>query len=169
MNLNDPEQCPIVLDILWNRSMTGFALVGEDGRFLRANPAFCRLTEYTEWELQHKKIQDITDPSDVEADVKMAKLVSSGELEGYDMHKSYITKSKDFLPILLRVTGLRMNDKFIYFVAEIAPLERRESPTTTKLRTRNSLSLIKEYWIQITALFAVIGAFLDKLLGHYWK
>lgn len=169
MNLNDPEQCPILLEILWNRSITGLAIVAEDGRFLRANPAFCRLTEYTEYELRQKRFQDITDPSDVEADVEMAKMVANGEPEGYDMTKSYITKSRDFLPILLRVTGLRMNGKFTYFIKEIAPLERRNSSPPIKPRTRNLLSIIKEYWIQITAGFAVIGTFIDRLLNYYLK
>src|SRR5580704_5972113 len=86
--------CDALLKILWEESITGLALVNPDGTFLRANPSFCRIVEYSEAELRKRRFQDITDPSDVQADEEMAKMVATGEYPGYEMTKSYITKTK---------------------------------------------------------------------------
>jgi PAS domain S-box-containing protein len=65
---------------LWDHSITGLALVAKDGTFLRANPAFGRIVEYTESELRSRSFQAITHPDDVRADQEMARDVGEGRL-----------------------------------------------------------------------------------------
>lgn len=168
----DDEKCHIFLEILWSRSITGLAILSQEGKFIKANHAFCTLTEYTEWELQHRKFQDITDPADIEADWETAKKVASGEIEGYDMTKAYITKTKKYLPVLLRVTAMKINGEFIYFVAEVAPLDKSPSvlPLNPQVKKRVwSVQFIKDYWVQILALGGICLAVLDKILTHLMK
>lgn len=165
----DDLKCQTLLDILWSRSITGLAILNQDGKFVRVNQAFCTLTEYTEWELQHHRFQDITDPADIEADWETAKRVASGEMEGYDMTKAYITKTKKYLPVLLRVTAMRINGEFIYFVAEVAPLDKGQSalPLNPQLKKRAWFAQsIRDYWVQILAVGGVFLAVLDKILNH---
>lgn len=168
----DGEKCQAFLEILWSRSITGLAILNQDGKFIRANHAFCTLTEYTEWELQHRRFQDITDPADIEADWETAKKVAAGEIEGYDITKAYITKTKKYVPVLLRVTAMKINGEFIYFVAEVAPLDKSPSALPLNPRVKKtvwSVQFIKDYWVQILALGGVALAVLDKILTHLLK
>lgn len=157
----EPEVCRALLKILWDESVTGLAIVKEDGSFFHANTAFCRIVEYTESELKRLKYQDITVPSDLRADVEMAALTASGEYPGYRMTKSYITKTQKVQPVLLQVTALRVNGQFIYFVAEIAPLEPEHEPAgsviATHAKRRIFFKTLRENWHIIAALVAGAG------------
>jgi two-component system sporulation sensor kinase A/two-component system, sporulation sensor kinase E len=161
-NLSDDE-CRGLLTVLWERSVTGLALVAEDGSFLRANPSYCRLVEYTEAELRRRKFQDITDPEDVRADVDMAAETAAGRIVGYDMVKTYLTKTKRACPVLLRVTGLRINSRFIYFVAEVAALDR--PPQAEKLPRRRFWPLVREYWTQILFFAGLLAAAAERVIN----
>ncbi len=166
----DSEQCNALYHILWKQSITGLALVAEDGRFLSVNPTFCRMLEYTESELRNKKFQDITDPDDLEADVEMARLVAAGEYETYDMTKAYYTKTKKHQPVLLRVTGMRMNGKFIFFVGEVAPLDRPQEraigAVTTAAKRNIFIKTVKDYWVQIVFGAGLIASVLERVIDY---
>lgn len=165
----DNDECLILLQLLLRQSITGYALIGQDGKFWYANPAFCKMLEYTESELLNKKFKDITDPQDIEAEEQMSKMVADGEYETYDMTKSYITKTKKNLPVLLRVTGLRKSGKFICSVSEIAALEKpdhaEESDIEAKTRRILFFRTIKDYWSQITATLMVVAYIIAYIKG----
>jgi PAS domain S-box-containing protein len=160
----DDETCRELLEVFWRQSITGWALVAEDGKFLKANPTFCRLLEYTESELKGKRFQDITDPADVQADVEMARLVVEGHYPTYDMTKAYLTKTKRHLPVLLRVTGLRTSGRFIFFAGEIAPIDRPFPPPSqpegmaATLRRRAFFQFVRDNWAQVLFVLGGIGA-----------
>lgn len=106
-------------DVLWDNAIGGIAIVDKDGTFLRANPAFCRIVEYSEPELQSMKFQDISAPSDVEADEDMAADVAAGKRKSYDMIKSYITKTNRLVWVHLRVVPFKVGDQFHYFISQV--------------------------------------------------
>lgn len=164
--LESEEVCQKLLEVLWEGSVTGLALVREDGTFLKANPAFCRITEYTEVELKKRRFQDITVPKDVAADEEMARLVVAGEYDSYDMNKEYITKTNRIQPVFLRVTGMKMNGQFMYFVGEVAPLDRRVEPRESGVHAAAQRGLffrkIKE---NLPVIMTVLGG-LGILLGY---
>lgn len=169
MLMLDDDACRELLQLLWRQSITGLALVSENGAFVRANPAFCRMLEYTEAELRTKTFQEITDPADLVADTEMAKLVAEGQYESYDITKGYITKTKKHQPVLLRVTSLRMNGKFIFFVGEAAPLDKpvecAPPPEGMEARVKRNLFLkfIKDYWAQILFAIGVCAAIAERV------
>lgn len=161
--------CKALIQILWDNSVTGLALVKEDGTFWKANPAFCRITEYNEWELRKLTFQEITLPMDLQSDIGMAKLVVMGDFTGYDMNKSYITKTGKIQQVFLRVTGLKVEGKFICFVKEVAPLDRRSEVREDKhdaihkaADRANFFKLIKE---NLAVILAVLGG-LGILFGY---
>lgn len=170
MHRLEDNECGLLLETLWSESITGLALVNEDGSFRRANPSFCRIVEYTEVELKKLKFQDITSPEDTAADVEMARLVAAGEYPGYEMTKSYITKTRRHQAVLLRVTGLWINDRFTYFVGEIAPLDSPlanrclEASIHARARRQRLLKIIQENWHIITMLLAAAGVVLAKAI-----
>lgn len=106
-------------DILWENAIGGLAIISEDGTFERVNPAFCRIVEYSEYELQQMKFQDITLPSDVDADVELSSQVKNSQRRSYDMIKSYMTKTRRVVWVHLRVIGYSIEGKFHYFISQV--------------------------------------------------
>lgn len=161
------EVCQALLQILWEESVTGLALVNEDGSFWRANPAFCRITEYNEAELRKLRFQDITLPKDLSSDEEMARLTVKGDYDGYDMNKSYITKTGRIQPVFLRVTGMKIKGKFICFVGEIAPLDRRteERPNDEMKAAAARAGFFRKVKENLPLILTVIGG-IGILLGY---
>lgn len=170
LNLSD-EICDVLLKILWEESITGLAIVQKDGTFVRANSTFCRIVEYTEAELKRLRFQDITDPSDLRADEEMAEMTAGGIYPGYQMSKNYITKTKRIQPVLLRVTGLWVNGQFIYFIAEIAPLDAAKDPEYSEIEERAHkrvfFKCILENWQVIAAVVAGIGWVIAQAYSYF--
>lgn len=106
-------------ETLWKNAIGGIAIVAEDGTFIRANPAFCKIVEYSELELQEMAFADITTPGDAEADQEMARQVARGERDSYDMIKSYITKTNRLVWVHLRVVPFELDGKFHYFISQV--------------------------------------------------
>lgn len=163
LNLRDDE-CRALLNVLWERSLTGWAPVDRDGRFLHVNPTYCKLLEYTEAELRAKRFQDVTDFDDIQPDVTEAQAVLAGEKAGYDMVKRYTTKTRKSAPVLLRVTGLWLNSRFIYFVAEIAALDKAPEPEPPARKPGKFWPLVKDYWTQILFALGAVAAVAREIL-----
>lgn len=106
-------------DTLWDSAIGGIAIVDRDGSFLRANPAFCKIVEYSEVELQSMKFADITTPGDADADKEMAAEVAAGKRKSYDMIKSYITKTNRLVWVHLRVVPFKVDGEFHYFISQV--------------------------------------------------
>ncbi len=159
---------------MFNRSLHGCALVTRDGGFIAANQAFCELTKYSELELTRRKFSDITDPADVVDDIDNAERVAEGKVASYEMLKSYISKNKEVVPVLLRVDAVRKeNGEFVCFLAQVTPRGRtlvpagQVSPDT--LRAIQILTKMRENWPVVlwilTGLAALIGYALKSNSG----
>lgn len=124
------EHADRLYDTLWLHALIGVALVSRDGTFLAANPAFCKMTEYTEAELKTKKYQDITHPDDVSYDQLMASELVLGKIEGYDMPKRYLTKFGRVVNMMSRVAAVRQekspDQQLICFLSQMAPLSEQQ-------------------------------------------
>ena len=147
-------------ETLWEHSVSGLALVAEDGLFLRVNPAFCRIVEYTEHELRSRKFQSITHPDDVSADEEMARDLSDGRIASYDMAKRYITKTGTIRWISLRGSRIALDDgSFALFLSQITlhvPLESSTPLIQIKGKFRP--------WVWIGANWMIIAAILSALV-----
>lgn len=106
-------------DVMWQNAIGGLAIVDKDGTFLRANPAFCQLVQWTEPELQAKRFQEITVPGDVEADEDLFDEVARGKRPHYDMVKSYITKSGKIVWVHLRVNPFEIDGVYHYSISQV--------------------------------------------------
>jgi PAS domain S-box-containing protein len=62
------------------------------GELVRVNPRFCEITGYTADELRSLRIQDITNPSDLDADLANMQRLSSGEIDSYSVEKRVVRK-----------------------------------------------------------------------------
>jgi PAS domain S-box-containing protein len=80
------------------------ALVGDDYRFAEVNEAFCRLTGYAAAELAELSFTDITHPADRDMDLRLARDVFGGEIQGYSLDKRYMRKDGEVIWISLTVS-----------------------------------------------------------------
>jgi PAS domain S-box-containing protein len=83
---------------------TGMALVGLDGRWLRANPALCEITGYSEEELRQLTFSEITHPDDLAANYEGDERLLQGEADDYKLEKRYLRKDGEPLWVLLAVS-----------------------------------------------------------------
>jgi PAS domain S-box-containing protein len=105
----------------------GIALVSPDGRWLRANPALCRMLGYSEAELLGSDFQTVTHPEDLDADLAQVKAVLAGEIHTYQMEKRYLHKDGHIIWVLLSVALVRSADgQPIYFVSQIQDITDRK-------------------------------------------
>ena len=157
-------------EIAFNKGVIPKALVSREGNFIVVNDAFSKLLEYTELELQRKKFQEITDPSDVFIDEQVSERVANGKIEGYEMLKSYITKSKHLIQVRLRVDAVRDDKgKFICFVSQVVPItENIPTIPTIDIKVAKMLTWLEKnakliLWI-LTGI-AGIGYFLKDIIN----
>lgn len=169
-----PDQEKRAFDELWEHSLIGLAFMDEDGSFKAANPAFCAITEYTEFELQHKKFQDITHPEDREPDIQMTNRIIHGEDQMYTMKKRYITKTGRIVWTVLRARAVRSNEgKLEFFVSQISELIELQPPKLPTqypsahelgagLKRSGFFGAIKNYWPMILAVLGGLGIVLAE-------
>jgi PAS domain S-box-containing protein len=62
------------------------------GELVRVNPRFSEITGYTSDELRSLRIQDITHPDDLDADLANMQRLTSGEIDSYSMEKRDVRK-----------------------------------------------------------------------------
>ena len=71
----------------------GIVHVGLDHRWLRVNPAMCRLIGYTADELTAKTFTELTHPDDVADNLDLLNRLVAGEIPSYTIEKRFIHKS----------------------------------------------------------------------------
>jgi two-component system, cell cycle sensor histidine kinase and response regulator CckA len=126
----------------------GMALIDLDGRWLKVNKSVCELVGYDEDELLALRFQDITHPSDLDADLAEVARVLAGEIDSYQMEKRYIRKDGSIVPVLLTVSVVRDEQgAAVRFVSQIqdrtSDVHRRELEAELAERRRaDSLSVL---------------------------
>ena len=85
----------------------GIALLGLDGSYLQANPAFCAFTGYSEEELRGMTFKSLSHPEDLPVDTEALNRLRAGELGSYRMEKRYIRKGGEIVWALLSVSLVR--------------------------------------------------------------
>lgn len=135
------EEVDAIFTTLWEHGQNGIAILNEDGFFKHANPAFCRLTEYTETELQSLRFEDITHHEDRAADITQAKEVAQGKRPHYSMKKRYFTKTNKLIWIDLSVYPIFMADgSFNFFISQISEIEFSQIASLSEALSKPTLS-----------------------------
>jgi PAS domain S-box-containing protein len=114
----------------FNKAAAGMALVGLDGRWLKANRALCQITGYAEAELQGLTFSEITHPDDLAANFEGDESLLQGEADDYKLEKRYIRKGGEPIWVLLAVSLARDEDgapsHYIVQVHDISLRKRME-------------------------------------------
>jgi PAS domain S-box-containing protein len=93
---------------LFEQSALGIAVFSLGGRFLRANPAFCRLVGYTEQELQLKTHLDIIHLDDLESAAVARVQAISGKMKPRQVERRYV--HKDGSTVWAHIAGTVVRD-----------------------------------------------------------
>lgn len=101
----------------------GMTLTKAHGICVAANPALCRMLEYSEPELLGRPFNDITHPDDIDKSLARHQQIAEGEVSSYSIEKRYITKSGRILHAqvtVMTVSGADERPRFL--VAEVQDL-----------------------------------------------
>ncbi len=85
----------------------GMALVGLDGRFLKVNAAYCRITGYSEDELLARTFADITYSEDLADNLRSARRIREREISAFQAEKRYVRKDGGIVWVQLNVSTVR--------------------------------------------------------------
>jgi diguanylate cyclase (GGDEF)-like protein/PAS domain S-box-containing protein len=108
----------------------GMAMVGLDGRFLRANKALCELLGYDADEITTLTFQQITHPDDLETDLGHVDQLIAGEIDTYTMEKRYFTKEGHLIWVLLAASLVRDDEgNPLHFISQIRDISERKRMT----------------------------------------
>jgi two-component system CheB/CheR fusion protein len=76
--------------IMYERAPLGIFETDLDGRFVRVNDEFCRMTGRGRESLLTRRSRDITHPDDLAADIEAFRLLRSGEATSFQLQKRYL-------------------------------------------------------------------------------
>jgi PAS domain S-box-containing protein len=92
---------------LFDLSAIGMAQVSSEGRYLRVNRKYCQMLGYSEQELLHLTLYDVTYPNDREASAVKVSSSFTGEPEEYSIEKRYVRKDGEIIWALVNWTIVR--------------------------------------------------------------
>ena len=88
-------------------SAVGIGHASADGQWLRANQRLCEMLGYSKEEMHRLRVQDITHPEDLAADLALGEKLAAGEIEHYDLDKRLIRKDGEAAWIHLTAHAVR--------------------------------------------------------------
>jgi PAS domain S-box-containing protein len=115
----------------FRHSHVGLAIVSPDGRLLEVNPAACVITGFTEGELMARNFQSITHPDDLPTDLDLLRRLRSGEIDHYHLHKRYVGRRGEAIPVQVIVTMARDNRaRPQYYIVQVQAMGDADSQPT---------------------------------------
>ena len=136
---------------LFEQSAASIAVFSIGGRFLRVNPAFCRLIGYTEQELLQKTHLDVIHVEDLEAAAVSRAQIISGKMKPRLSERRYV--HKDGSTVWVQVSGGVIRDESgapqctVLIVDDVSGLKR--AARKSKRRFRRMIEMSSDwYWVQ---------------------
>ena len=96
-------------EMVFERAAVGMNIVSLDGRFLRVNPAYCRLMGYTPEQLSTMTIFEISDPDDIDPTRAQYDDLIAGDIDEYQMDKQL--RRADGIWIWARISASIVRDE----------------------------------------------------------
>ncbi len=111
---------------VFEHAAIGMALVSPEGKWLRVNPAICRIVGYSADELLQIDFQAITHPDDLMMDLNYVGEMLEGTRTAYHVEKRYLHKAGHTVWVLLSVSLVR-DDRGtpLYFISQTQDITER--------------------------------------------
>ncbi|SDK24535.1 PAS domain S-box protein [Pseudomonas indica] len=144
---------------------TGVALLAGNGSFVRANPALCAITGFSETELAGRNIQDLLAPEDVEAFHKEWEQALRNGATRIQVESNYLDKQGRTLRGLTHLSFQRHDGQVRHIVLEITETTERRKAEAQRLRER----LEQNQWLEKVTETApgVIGIYRQGADGRH--
>jgi len=115
------------LRIFFEKGPIGMGFISDTFRFIKVNPALCRILGYSEEEMSRLSIRDITHPDHIKADMAGVKNLMDGEIHLYATEKRYLSKSGKTIWASTTVIAIRDDKgKFRYFLVFVEDITYRK-------------------------------------------
>jgi PAS domain S-box-containing protein len=134
----------------FENTLFGMAITGLDGRFLQVNQSLCRMTGFSEHELQQREFIAITHPDDVRENLEFLRALTSGEISSGTTTKRYVRKDGKPLWVCIHVAVERdTQGRPHHYIALIEDLTERRRAEEDARRS--------EEWLGCTLESAGVG------------
>ena len=144
------------------RAAIGMAIVETDGRLVEANEAFCRLTGYSNSELRHLTMPDITFPEDVPESSRLVESLVKGESQSHVYEKRYVTKSGGIRWAKVSLAVLRSAvDQTIQIIALAEDTTERHAAEQALANNAQQLQALFDNALDAVLIMDSDGGFLD--------
>jgi diguanylate cyclase (GGDEF)-like protein/PAS domain S-box-containing protein len=118
---------PSVFENAFAHAPIGMALVDMEGRFMRVNDAFCRITGYTAEEVCARSFRDLSDPHDVDVDAPQNLELLAGRMQTYQVEKRYRHAWGHQRWVLLSVSLVRDDEgRPLHLIAQLQDISERK-------------------------------------------
>ncbi|WP_248928771.1 PAS domain-containing protein [Paenibacillus hamazuiensis] len=150
----------------------GVALLSLSGHFLRANPAYCDMVGYSEYELLGKDILSITHPGDLLPSLSLSSQLIEGSIPSYIIEKRYV--HRDGRTVWVRKTGTLLRERLkpahmLIQVEDISAEKRLEQwMMTANKKLKNVYESISDAYVTVDreAKFVYVNKAAEKLFGR---
>ena len=127
----------------FSNAAIGFAMMGPDGRFLDANPAYCTLTGYSIEELRATRFQRLIHPDDFAHNMTLVEQMLAGQIRDFTIESRYARKDGTTVWVSKNVSLVRDAEgepKWIF--ALIHDITKRKRAEAALHRTAERLQLL---------------------------
>jgi PAS domain S-box-containing protein len=139
----------------------GMAVVGLDGRWLRANASLCQILGYDEAELLELRFQDVSLPEDLEGSTDRVRSLIEGHRRTFSYEKQYVRKNGTTVWAMLSVSIVRdASNVPLYFVTQVEDVDDRKLAEAEAMRL---LDREREHVEQLQVLDAMKDEFVASV------
>jgi len=150
---------------IFENAAIGVAIGGDEGRILRANPAFHSMMNYEENELHHRHFSEIIHPDDIGLDRELFEDLVDGNRDRYQIEKRYVQKDGGVFWARLTASLLDVNgeQKYIALLEDIDKQKRYEEQLRVAKNEAEEAARVKSLMLENmthevrTPLTSIIG------------
>lgn len=145
---------------IFEHAGTGIAINGLGGRFVQCNPAYCRITGYSEVELCAMKFPTLIHPEDRAENLKIAMRLLNNEIPSFGIENRYLRKNGEAVWVHKFVSLLRdeqgRGTHIVALVTDITERRRAEEALESRSRQQQAIAKLSQH--------AVAGRDLHRLI-----
>ena len=122
---------------------SGMAIVSLEGKILKYNPTFCRLSGYSEAELLNKNVLEVTHPEDRQETQRLYHELLAGRRKVIDYEKRYLRKDGSVIWGQATVAAVfGPNKDQLYYAATVKDITERKQAVNLLRESQQKLQLV---------------------------
>ncbi len=131
---------------VFEHSPVGMLLAHPDFKFVKVNPAACRILRYRESELRDMDFKMITHPDDLARDIIQIKRLTRGDIDLYRTEKRYVQKGGGTVWASVNVSTIRNDDGSLRdYLALIEDITEKKLMENSVIESQNRLRQLLEF------------------------